>query len=93
MGSVIVFSDFMMIAERGGDYDVEVKGVKISPDPVVRGKPATFSISASTGKFKLPRFVILLCFVYLLREISFMLIDSLSSPLHVTLIRKMSIEL
>eukprot|EP00268_Persea_americana_P058622 TRINITY_DN7108_c1_g1_i5.p1 TRINITY_DN7108_c1_g1~~TRINITY_DN7108_c1_g1_i5.p1 ORF type:complete len:155 (-),score=16.62 TRINITY_DN7108_c1_g1_i5:683-1147(-) len=36
--------------ERGGDYDVEVKGVKISPDPVVRGKPATFNISASTGK-------------------------------------------
>ncbi|KAJ8624474.1 hypothetical protein MRB53_033004 [Persea americana] len=36
--------------KRGGDYDVEVKGVKISPDPVVRGKPATFSISASTVK-------------------------------------------
>ncbi|KAJ8629217.1 hypothetical protein MRB53_022540 [Persea americana] len=41
--------------KRGGDYDDEVKGVKISPDPVVRGKPATFSISASSGKFMLPR--------------------------------------
>lgn len=30
-------------------YDVTVKGVKINPDPVVRGKPATFSISATTG--------------------------------------------
>ncbi|XXG85890.1 hypothetical protein AAC387_Pa11g0895 [Persea americana] len=40
----------MMIAQRGGDYDVEVKGVKISSDPVVRGKPATFSIFASTGE-------------------------------------------
>ncbi|KAJ8619812.1 hypothetical protein MRB53_028341 [Persea americana] len=38
-----------MIAERGGDYDVEVKGVEISPDPVVKRKLATFSISTSTG--------------------------------------------
>ncbi|XXG86195.1 hypothetical protein AAC387_Pa11g1136 [Persea americana] len=83
----------MMIAEMRGDYDVEVKGVQISPDPVVRGKLATFNISASTSKFMLPRFVILLYFVSLLREISFLLIDSLSSPLHVTLIRNMSIEL
>ncbi|EXC12978.1 hypothetical protein L484_016908 [Morus notabilis] len=29
-------------------YDVTVKGVEINPDPVVRGKPATFSISATT---------------------------------------------
>ncbi|XXG65391.1 hypothetical protein AAC387_Pa05g3104 [Persea americana] len=33
-----------------GDYDVKVKGVDISPNPVVRGKPATFSISAFTEK-------------------------------------------
>ncbi|KAA8544377.1 hypothetical protein F0562_022355 [Nyssa sinensis] len=32
------------------NYAVKVDGVDISPDPVVTGKPATFSISASTGK-------------------------------------------
>ncbi|XP_062082476.1 uncharacterized protein LOC133788865 [Humulus lupulus] len=32
------------------DYAVKVHGVKISPDPVVIGKPATFNISASTGQ-------------------------------------------
>ncbi|PON50905.1 hypothetical protein PanWU01x14_220370 [Parasponia andersonii] len=31
------------------DYAVKVHGVKISPDPVVIHKPATFKISASTG--------------------------------------------
>ncbi|KAI4310622.1 hypothetical protein MLD38_035588 [Melastoma candidum] len=31
------------------DYDVKVKGVEISPTPVARGQPATFSISATTG--------------------------------------------
>lgn len=31
------------------DYAVKVQGVKILPDPVVRGKPATFNISATTG--------------------------------------------
>ncbi|RWR86251.1 putative phosphatidylglycerol/phosphatidylinositol transfer protein [Cinnamomum micranthum f. kanehirae] len=41
-----------MIVERGDDYNIEVKGVKISPDPVVRGKPAAFSISASTGEMR-----------------------------------------
>ncbi|XP_058085118.1 uncharacterized protein LOC131232712 [Magnolia sinica] len=36
--------------DKKGDYAVEVKGVEMSPDPVVRGKPATFSISASTDE-------------------------------------------
>ncbi|XP_041024872.1 putative phosphatidylglycerol/phosphatidylinositol transfer protein DDB_G0282179 [Juglans microcarpa x Juglans regia] len=36
--------------DKNVDYDVKVKGVEIIPDPVARGKPATFSISASTGK-------------------------------------------
>ncbi|XP_061350423.1 uncharacterized protein LOC133295600 [Gastrolobium bilobum] len=31
-------------------YDVEVKGVEISPDPIARGQPATFSIAATTGQ-------------------------------------------
>ncbi|BBH05351.1 MD-2-related lipid recognition domain-containing protein / ML domain-containing protein [Prunus dulcis] len=32
------------------EYAVKVQGVEILPDPVVRGKPATFNISASTGQ-------------------------------------------
>ncbi|KAE8786354.1 Splicing factor 3B subunit 4 [Hordeum vulgare] len=35
--------------DKGRHYPVKVSGVEISPDPVVRGKPATFKISASTG--------------------------------------------
>nr|CAD1841579.1 unnamed protein product [Ananas comosus var. bracteatus] len=33
---------------RGANYPVKVSGVEISPDPVARGEPATFTISAST---------------------------------------------
>ncbi|KAE8816613.1 ML domain protein precursor [Hordeum vulgare] len=33
---------------KGCHYPVKVSGVEISPDPVVRGKPTTFKISAST---------------------------------------------
>lgn len=36
-------------ADKQGNYAVKVTGVNISPNPVARGKPATFSISASTG--------------------------------------------
>ncbi|XP_054793507.1 uncharacterized protein LOC129299093 [Prosopis cineraria] len=36
--------------EKQGDYAVKVIGVEISPDPVIRGKPATFEISAATGE-------------------------------------------
>uniref|UniRef100_A0A5B6ZGZ0 MD-2-related lipid-recognition domain-containing protein n=1 Tax=Davidia involucrata TaxID=16924 RepID=A0A5B6ZGZ0_DAVIN len=36
--------------DKKGNYAVKVDGVEISPDPVVTGKPTTFSISASTGK-------------------------------------------
>ncbi|KAK4776146.1 hypothetical protein SAY87_024107 [Trapa incisa] len=32
------------------EYDVKVSGVEISPNPVARGQPATFSISATTGE-------------------------------------------
>ncbi|XP_059646570.1 uncharacterized protein LOC132293212 [Cornus florida] len=35
--------------DKHADYPVKVSGVEISPYPVARGKPATFSISASTG--------------------------------------------
>ncbi|CAM0876697.1 unnamed protein product [Alopecurus aequalis] len=35
---------------KGRHYPVKVSGVEIVPDPVVRGEPATFKISASTDK-------------------------------------------
>ncbi|XP_072957272.1 MD-2-related lipid-recognition protein ROSY1-like [Typha angustifolia] len=34
--------------KKGADYPVKVSGVEISPNPVARGEPATFTISAST---------------------------------------------
>ena len=37
-------------AEKGRHYPVKVSGVEIVPDPVERGVPATFKISATTGK-------------------------------------------
>ncbi|KAM3738094.1 hypothetical protein ACB098_09G107700 [Castanea mollissima] len=36
--------------DKKADYDVKVSGVEIVPYPIARGKTATFSISASTGK-------------------------------------------
>ncbi|KNA25190.1 hypothetical protein SOVF_009080 [Spinacia oleracea] len=36
--------------DKKADYEVKVSGVEISPSPVTGGQPATFSISASTGK-------------------------------------------
>ncbi|OMO77016.1 hypothetical protein COLO4_25392 [Corchorus olitorius] len=36
--------------DKKANYAVKVNGVNISPNPVVRGKPATFNISASTGE-------------------------------------------
>ncbi|KAF8395478.1 hypothetical protein HHK36_019424 [Tetracentron sinense] len=37
-------------ADKKGNYVVKVQGVEISPDPVVSGQPATFSISGYTGQ-------------------------------------------
>ncbi|KAI4348863.1 hypothetical protein L6164_009532 [Bauhinia variegata] len=36
--------------DKNANYDVKVKGVEISPYPIARGQPATFSISATTGQ-------------------------------------------
>ncbi|XP_077225902.1 uncharacterized protein LOC143859110 [Tasmannia lanceolata] len=36
--------------DKKTEYKVKVSGIEVSPDPVVSGKPATFSISASTDK-------------------------------------------
>ncbi|KAG6770308.1 hypothetical protein POTOM_025986 [Populus tomentosa] len=37
--------------DNNKDYDVKVSGVKISPNPVKKGKPATFTISATTSDY------------------------------------------
>ncbi|CAM8925320.1 unnamed protein product [Rhodiola kirilowii] len=36
--------------DKKGNYDVKVGGVEITPNPVAKGKPATFSISATAGE-------------------------------------------
>ncbi|CAH2073852.1 unnamed protein product [Thlaspi arvense] len=36
--------------EENEEYEVKVKEVDISPNPIARGEPATFSISANTGR-------------------------------------------
>ncbi|KAK8697683.1 hypothetical protein V6N13_113822 [Hibiscus sabdariffa] len=36
--------------DKEDNYVVKVRGIEISPNPVARGKPATFTISASTGQ-------------------------------------------
>lgn len=38
-----------MNIDKKTEYDVKVSGVEISPNPVARGQPATFSIAATTG--------------------------------------------
>ncbi|KAF5744929.1 phosphatidylglycerol/phosphatidylinositol transfer protein [Tripterygium wilfordii] len=46
------FSEATRVAycDKKGNYAVKVSGVEISPDPVARGEPATFEISAKTGQ-------------------------------------------
>ncbi|KAK8491830.1 hypothetical protein V6N13_082468 [Hibiscus sabdariffa] len=51
----LLFLPFLMATDfkycdKEGNYVVKVSGIDISPNPVVRGKPATFTISASTGQ-------------------------------------------
>ncbi|KAF5937841.1 hypothetical protein HYC85_025347 [Camellia sinensis] len=36
--------------DKKADYAVKVSGIEISPNPVARGRPATFSISATAGE-------------------------------------------
>ncbi|KAJ8754541.1 hypothetical protein K2173_005702 [Erythroxylum novogranatense] len=36
--------------DKKEEYDVKVNGVEITPYPIARGEPATFSISANTDK-------------------------------------------
>jgi hypothetical protein len=49
MGGTNVCSISIKCSGGKDDYAVKVQGVEILPDPVVRGKPATFNISATTG--------------------------------------------
>ncbi len=39
----------MYTTDKKASYDIEVKEVQISPDPIARGHPATFTISATTS--------------------------------------------
>ncbi|WZZ92039.1 hypothetical protein YC2023_120618 [Brassica napus] len=36
--------------EENAEYEVKVKEVNISPNPIAQGEPATFTISATTGR-------------------------------------------
>ncbi|XP_004497639.1 uncharacterized protein [Cicer arietinum] len=36
--------------DKKANYNVDVKGVQISPDPIARGQPATFTIAATTSQ-------------------------------------------
>jgi hypothetical protein len=62
----------------GANYDVEVKRVQITPDPIARGHPATFTISATTSTPYLYFFfhVILLLFFFIHLDLFFSLIQS-----------------
>lgn len=46
----LVCATHIKYCDNSEDYVVKVSDVKISPDPVVPGKPTTFDISASTGQ-------------------------------------------
>lgn len=48
-GSMKLKRVFGICSDKKADYDVKVKAVEIIPYPVARGKPASFSISATTG--------------------------------------------
>ncbi|CAN7010562.1 hypothetical protein IGI04_011764 [Brassica rapa subsp. trilocularis] len=46
--STIVRATDVSYCDNNEEYQVKVHGVDISPDPIVTGQPATFSISANT---------------------------------------------
>ncbi|KAL9664900.1 hypothetical protein QQ045_020309 [Rhodiola kirilowii] len=48
VGSAV--STDVLYCDRRAEYDVKVHGVEISPYPVIKGQPATFTISATSGQ-------------------------------------------
>ncbi|XP_010543858.1 PREDICTED: putative phosphatidylglycerol/phosphatidylinositol transfer protein DDB_G0282179 [Tarenaya hassleriana] len=48
--STIARATDVYYCDNNSEYDVKVKGVDISPYPIARGAPATFSIFANTGR-------------------------------------------
>ncbi|KAJ0233800.1 Uncharacterized protein HA466_0278250 [Hirschfeldia incana] len=48
--STIVRATNIQYCEKNAEYEVKVKEVHISPYPIARGEPATFTISANTGR-------------------------------------------
>jgi len=56
----------MYTTDKKASYDIEVKEVQISPDPIARGRPATFTISATTSNTYLRVFFLCYCVFFLL---------------------------
>ncbi|KAI4300534.1 hypothetical protein L6164_033903 [Bauhinia variegata] len=50
LGYVMAYSTDVKYCDKDSKYDVKVSGVEITPYPIARGQPATFSISATTGQ-------------------------------------------
>ncbi|KAF8097201.1 hypothetical protein N665_0293s0049 [Sinapis alba] len=48
--STIVRATNVQYCEENAEYEVKVKDVYISPNPIARGEPATFTISANTDR-------------------------------------------
>uniref|UniRef100_A0A1J3CZD5 Putative phosphatidylglycerol/phosphatidylinositol transfer protein n=1 Tax=Noccaea caerulescens TaxID=107243 RepID=A0A1J3CZD5_NOCCA len=48
--STIVRATDVHYCEENEEYEVKVKDVDISPNPIARGEPATFTVSANTGR-------------------------------------------
>nr|VDD20732.1 unnamed protein product [Brassica rapa] len=48
--STIARATDVQYCEENAEYEVKVKEVNISPNPIARGEPATFTISATTGR-------------------------------------------
>ncbi|KAA0060180.1 putative phosphatidylglycerol/phosphatidylinositol transfer protein [Cucumis melo var. makuwa] len=46
----VIFAAKFEYCDRRGNYPVKVDELEVSPDPVKSGQPATFTVSASTGK-------------------------------------------
>ncbi|KAF7818869.1 putative phosphatidylglycerol/phosphatidylinositol transfer protein [Senna tora] len=47
---LLVHATDVQYCDKKTDYDVKVRGIEISPNPIARGQPAKFSISATTGE-------------------------------------------
>lgn len=56
-----ILTNFIIYADKKTHYGVKVKGVEITPNPIARGQPATFSIAATTGIMQYYYDILLTC--------------------------------